>query len=162
MCEEVPDWLPELLEWRGDWSSFVEQVYAEFRADLLEAPAHFQGQRVAVRRDPLDQGKVAGFWHAISEGSDEEERIPDLRRCERIRWIRALVECPDPAEVRVWETKRGSDRRVLFALDDFSYVVVLAKRRSYMLFLTAFLVKKRHRRRKLEKEWKVWCDAQKG
>jgi hypothetical protein len=156
------DWLPELLQFTGDWSAYVEQVYDAFRSDLLRSRATFRGRRVSVRADPRDQGKEAGFWHATSTGKDEMERTPDLRRCERVRWIRPIIECADAEAIRRWETKRGSDRRVLLALPDFSYVVILADRKTYVLFITAFCVGRQHRRDKLKKEWESWTEAQKG
>ncbi|MNH30689.1 hypothetical protein D3C79_909980 [compost metagenome] len=45
-------------------------------------------KRLGLKRHPVIQGKEATFWHMISEGNDEAERLPDLRRCERIRWPR--------------------------------------------------------------------------
>jgi hypothetical protein len=39
------------------------------------------------------------FWHMITEGGlDDEERIPDLRRCERIAWVPHLIPFPSVYE----------------------------------------------------------------
>lgn len=160
--DEAPDWLPELLPFTGDWSTYVDTVYAEFRGDFFNHQVFFRGRRVSVRKEPRDQGKEAGFWHAISEGPKEMERTPDLRRCERVRWVRVLVESVDEASLPTWESKRGSDRRILIALPDFTYVVVLADRKRYVLFLTAFYIEQQHRRDKLKQEWEAWTQAQKG
>lgn len=159
MTEGFPSWLPEILPFRGDWSAYVEEIYQAFRAGFFIERVYFRGRRVSVRSEPRDQGKEAGFWHAISEGKEEINRTPDLRRCERVRWIRALIECPDKERVRVWEEMRGSDRRVHIALPDFSYLVVLADRGRYVLFITAFCVEHKHQRRKRRKAWEK---AQKG
>lgn len=158
---DLPDWVPDLIPFEGDWSQYVDQIYAAFRKNLLQQPVYFCGRRVSVRAEPRDEGKEAGFWHAISEGEDEEARIPDLRRCERIEWVRALIEA-DSSLVCEWQTVRGSDRRIVRALPDFSYVVVLADRKKYVLFITAYCVEREHRRRKLESEWSKWVEAQKG
>jgi len=161
MTDELPDWLPDLLLFHGDWSAYVEEVYQVFRQDFFIDCVRFRGRRVSVRREPLDQGKETGFWHAISEGKEEEERTPDLRRCERIRWIRALLEA-DTAKVRIWKNRRGSDRRIVVALPDFSYVVVLADRGKYVLFITAYHVERERRRQKLRKEWEACNQPWKG
>ena len=150
----MPDWLPPILDFTGDWPAYEEKIYERFRDDLLRSHVRFRDVDVRVRSDPRVKGKEAGFWHAISQGNEEVERTPDLVRCERIGWIRAMIECSDPALVRTWENKRGTDRRALIALPDFSYVVILARRKGYDMFLTAYSVEKEHRRRKLEKEWK--------
>ena len=157
--DDAPAWLPDLIPFSGDWSVYVEAIYNAFRSDFFSHRVHFRGRRVSVRGEPRDQGKEAGFWHAISEGKEETNRTPDLRRCERVQWIRALIECSDEEEVRVWEEMRGSDRRVHIALPDFSYLVVLADRGHYVLFITAFCVEREHQRRKRRKAWEK---AQKG
>lgn len=36
-------------------------------------------------------GKHFGFWRVISDGELEDDRLPDLRRCERITWIAYLI-----------------------------------------------------------------------
>lgn len=158
---DAPDWLPELMTFGGDWSTYVAAIYAKFRADFFNHRPHFRGRRVNVRTEPRDQGKEAGFWHATSEGETEDERTPDLRRCERVAWVRAVIEAA-PTNVCIWETLRGSDRRVLIALPDFSYVVILADRKTYVLFITAFCVEREHRRNKLRKEFEAWKKAQKS
>jgi hypothetical protein len=87
-----PDWLPELVtlqDYGGDWVRYLEAIYGHFRQDLVLTPPAYPGRRFALKRHPLVQGKEATFWHLISEGRVEADRLPDLRRCERIRWPRA-------------------------------------------------------------------------
>lgn len=38
----------------------------------------------------MADGKEATFWHMIQEGRIEEDRTPDIRRCERIRWPKPI------------------------------------------------------------------------
>jgi hypothetical protein len=119
---------------------------------------------VAVKRHPELQGKEATFWHFISEGSDEANRTPDLRRCERIPWPRPITDAVDGGRLHCWKnnTRKGEERYVL-ALADFSYVVVIADRGSHVLPWTAYCVEQEHRRMKLAKEYQAarsgngWC-----
>jgi hypothetical protein len=152
--ENAPAWLPELIPFDGDWSTYVDAIYRVFYDDFLRHRPVFQGRLVNVRTDPRDQGKIAGFWHAISEGPSELDRTPDLRRCERVRWIRAIIEAGQDQAVCVWVEKRGSDRRIHVALEDFSYLVVLADRRSYVQFITAFCIEHDHQRQRKKQAWK--------
>jgi len=148
------DWLPALIplsDSGGDWSRYVEAIYSAFRADFVEHHPQFEGRRGAFKRHPMIDGKEATFWHLISEGKEESDRVPDLRRCERIRWPRPIVE-RSPADVRVWRSERPGDRRIVMALDDFSYVVVLADRGEYVILWTAYCVEQQHRREKLRRE----------
>ncbi len=58
--------------------------------------------------------------------------------------------------------KRGSDERILIALPDFSYLVVLADRGDFVLLWTAYPVEHDHQKRKLWKECNAWISSQKG
>lgn len=142
-----PEWLPALMllaESGGDWQRYVEAIHAAFRADFITDHPDFEGRRCACKRHPM----IDGFWHLISEGAVEADRLPDLRRCERIRWPRAMIE-RSPDQLRVWRSERPGDHRIVIALP---YVVVLADRRDYVLLWTAYCVEHEHRRAKLRKE----------
>jgi hypothetical protein len=43
--------------------------------------------------------------------------------------------------------------RIVIALEDFSYIVVLADRGKYLLLWTAYCVEQEHRRAKLRREY---------
>lgn len=153
------DWLPEFVllnDFGGDWQRYLDAVYGIFHQDFIASPpATFEGKRFALKRHPLEQGKEATFWHLISEGVVEAERLPDLRRCERIRWPRAFIEAEEHC-VRKWRNKRGNDERIVLALDDFSYVVILADRGEYVLLWTAYTIGPEHRREKLRREYEAF------
>jgi hypothetical protein len=162
VSERGTEWLPALVELRGsegDWERYVELLYGFFRADFIDSVPGYPGKRWAMKRHPEHRGKEATFWHIISEGPDEAERLPDLRRCERIRWPRAIIDRCRTGPVLAWAQQRGSDQRIVLALPDFSYVVVLADRGEYVLLWTAFPVEREHRRRKLEREYRDWSRA---
>lgn len=167
MTESV-DWLPKLIEFNtyGNWETFLEAIYAQFRKDFEESRPRWPGKRVSYKRHPETQGKSATFWHFVSEGSKESERLPDLRRGERIAWPRAIMDRftgkkPEPDHVIFWwENKRGNEKRILLALPDFSYVVILADRGEYIMPWTAYPVERSHQRDKLKKEFvQFWKGA---
>jgi hypothetical protein len=131
----------------------LEKLYEYYLTDFIKSRTTFNGQRVGTRRHPQVKGKDAGFWHIISEGKEEEERTPDMRRCERIRWPKPVIQECFNRELRIWKTERGSDKRMLISLNDFSYLVVIAMRKDYLLLITAFRIEREHRRRKMEREY---------
>ena len=150
------DWLPGLVllsDYDGNWDAYLDVLYSYFHKDFVDDKPTFPGKRVGLKRYPLSQGKEATFWHFISTGKTEEERIIDLRRCERIRWPRPIIEAIQSNRVKTWSNTRKRERRVIVALPDFSYIVVLADRGDYVLPLTAYFVKDVSRRRKLEQEY---------
>lgn len=167
MTEPEDGWLPALVlldDHGGDWGHYLDAIYEVFLHGWInQPPASFDGKRVSVKRHPEIQGRSATFWHLISEGSTESERTPDLRRCERIRWPRPITDAIDGGRLRCWKTTRKGEQRYVLALPDFSYVVVIADRRSYVLPWTAYCVEQEHRRMKLAKEYAAaksgngWC-----
>lgn len=153
-------WLPPLITleaYYGDWKSYLEAVYDVFKRDFIYDGAMFRNRIISIKNHPVEQGKEASFWHLISEGNTEEERIPDIRRCERIPWLKPIIQGVDSEKVKSWPSTRHRDqrsgRRLVLSLPDFSYVVILADRRDYVLLITAYPVETEHRRRKLRKEY---------
>lgn len=158
MCEEA--WLPEYIELElceGDWDKYLNQVYECFCKDFVYHKTYYKGLRVAVRKIPESKGKGYGFWHCISEGEKENERIPDLERCKRIRWIKAIIEHAENPEVEVWTNHRGKERCFLLWYKE-QYLVVLANRkrkkdeRKYYLLKTAYCTMSQKRIQRLRKE----------
>jgi hypothetical protein len=152
------DWLPGLLllsDFGGDWSRYQEALYQSFRRDFMGDPFLYRGLRVGLKRHPLIKGKEATFWHFISEGSVEEDRLPDLRRCERIRWPRVVIENAQSPDILQWNNERRGETRTCLWVQEVEYLVVLAVREGYVLPWTAYLVCQSHQKRKLEREYRA-------
>jgi hypothetical protein len=163
----APHWLPEIIpfgDYGGDWNRYLEVVYDCFRRDFKERSRQltFRGRPVSTRYHPAYENKDYSFWHLIQEGQVEEERTPDFRRCERIGWIRAVIENAGDPSVRVWENERlkdrGPDRRVILWLEE-EFLVVLADRRNYWLLVTAYTTDRANRIEKLRKEYEAYKQA---
>lgn len=164
MCDESEP-LPDLIDFNeyGNWDAYLEVIHEVFLNDFVRQKPIWPGKRFSLKRYPEHGGKSITFWHFISEGQIEEERLPDLRRCERIAWPRFFIDSfPDrePSstdQIAWWKNKRGRETRLLLALNDFSYIVVMAERSDYIMPWTAYPVLQSHRQRKLEKEyWNYW------
>jgi len=162
------DWLPPLITLDasdGDWNKYEAKLYGEFYRDFLANRPRFRGESVVVIKRYVDS-KEACFWHCTSEGAVEQNRTPDLRRCERIAWIRKVIEAAGTPTVRWWLKKQGPLPRALVAVADFSYVVVLEKRKGrtadYWVLITAYPVEQVHRRRKMQREYEQTPATEKG
>jgi hypothetical protein len=151
-----PLWLPPLVlleNYRGDWSQYLEAVYDYFRQDFLGPRPLFRNKRMGLKRHPLIDGKEATFWHMITEGKNEAERIPDLRRCERIRWIMPIIQHADDACIKNWtQDIRGSTRTHLW-LAEYEFLVVLDERQEFVLPWTAFPVPEERRKRYFQEQY---------
>ena len=153
---ESPDWLPPLVlfsDYNGNWERYLEAIYACFKHDFIDSSPVFQGRRLGLKRHPMTHGKEATFWHMTSEGTDEDDRTPDFRRCERIRWPKPVIENNQDPKVKCWVSIKRNEDRIHIWLEDEDYVVVLADRRGFLLPWTAFLITREHTRNKLRKEY---------
>ena len=149
-----PQWLPQFLtfsDYGGLWQAYIDAVYAVFEYDFITSDCLFRGNRVGVRRQPSFENKWFTFWHCISEGEVEAQRMPDLRRCERIPWIRPVIENDSDSCVDVWTAKKKSDRRLYLWLSE-QYLIVLGIRKNHYLLITAFPTDQPHTIRKLRTE----------
>lgn len=153
------DFLPPLVlmaEYQNDWNQYLAALYEYFCHDFVATKPIFGDKPFALKRHPMIKGKEATFWHLISEGEIESERTPDFRRCERIRWPYAIIMAAHTENIKCWKNTRKNETRVLLALEDFSYVVVLADRGEYILLWTAYCVEQEHRRNKLRREYEEY------
>ena len=151
----TPSWLPPLVyasDHGNHWEAYVRALYRIFTTDFIESGPDFDGQTVNLVKVPLDQGKHVTFWHIISEGKTEDDRLPAFGRCERIRWPRPIIEHSQEEIVKVWENKRRGQTRVCIWLEAQSYLVVLIRRSTFFLLLTAYPTDEKHTQRKLRKE----------
>ena len=164
-------WLPPLVPFSGKWEEYLEAIYRYFFEDFVFSKPKFGDKRVALKRHPIIKGKEATFWHFISENPpdsmSEEDRIPDFRRCERIRWPKPVMEqYGNKSAICWWKTirpsRRGTTRRILLALDDFSYIIVVDEHKDYVLPWTHFPVESMRRREILKQEYEKYWIAQKA
>lgn len=160
-------WLPGLVlmsDYGNDWNRYVDVLYSFYRQDFVRDKPHYYGEKLAVKKYPLIDNKEATFWHIIQEGEKEEERIPDLRRCERIRWPKVIIENCEKYGIKIWEndrqTKKGKQISICIWHEIGEYIVILRKRVNYLLFWTSYPVVELHRKRKLEKEYRRYKNWQ--
>lgn len=157
-------WLPELVDMEDfpDWMAYEDELYRIFRKTIVEGCPTFGGLPVRIRRHPMEFGREEAFWHVTCQDyAKEGQRLPDIRRCERIRWVRAFIdncECRKPVCVEcngmlIWSAPYRSTRRVKILLEEERYVVILEPRREYVLLITAYYVDHDHSLRKLVKEY---------
>lgn len=154
--------LPELItleNFGGNFEQFLEAVYEIFKKDFIARKPTFRGKRLGLKKIPYYKDKEATFWHMTSEGEDEGNRIPDLRRMERIRWPNPLIVNSEHPYLKVWRNQRKGKDRILIFHEDESYLVVLADRGDYILPWTTYHIEKTHTKNKLKKEYETYINA---
>jgi len=146
---------PELLlfaSFDGVWSAYEVELNRIFTTDIAQGNIQYGGLGVSCRRNPETAGRWAAFWHLVQEGHVEDDRLPDMRRCERIRWIRWVIEnATDHPEIDIWNNKRKSEVNELLWFRE-EYLVILGKRNGYWLLRSAYCTEQSRRIAQLRKE----------
>ncbi len=161
MCDgSSVEWLPELVlfdDYNGNWEYYFNAIYAFFKQDFIDSKPNYRGKKLALKKYPLIKEKEATFWHLISSGKIEDERLPDFRRCERIRWPRPMVEhSENDADVKVWVENIHKEDRIHLLCPKERYLVVLAIRKGYILPWTAFFIQYEHQVKKKLKRYEEY------
>jgi hypothetical protein len=144
--------LPELLTFSGNWPEYVETLYNIYQKQIVQGNLHFLNIPVKTQYRPPSDGKGFGFWHVISEGPEEAERVPDFRRCERIRWIAWAIEnVENDPRISWWKNKRGRNTHIVLWIEEEDFAVILAERKGYYLLKTSYCIEE-HRRKSMKKD----------
>lgn len=144
-------WLPEIIslkDFNGDFKKYFNYLYEIFKMDFLINQPLFKGLRVGARKNPEHNGKHEGFYHLTHKdfyNTGYENRQFDLRRSERLNWIKPIIQnytcCKDCCNgIKIWKEKKKT--HIFF--EDELFVVVLEERKSYYVVVTAFYVDTRH------------------
>lgn len=152
--------LPPLIlfeDYQGIWENYKLELYKVF-LDSIVNKLIFLNLPIRCRYfQPIDN-MYRCFWHLISEGAlDENDRFPDMRRCERLGWIAHIINNHADLDVACWENKRGQNSNTVLWLPSENYMIVLSRRKDYYLLVTAYP----HSERKIktnERERKIYMD----
>lgn len=163
---------PDLIPFSNfaDWALYEDTIYAEYLATVAHARLQFRGAPIKVRFRPTTKQKGYGFWHLISEAPsqdnrNEDDRIPDLDRCARMRWVAWCIQNAEATGFSWWENTRGRETHVVIWAELHDFAVVLAKRDTqggprYYLLKTAYCLRG-HTIRKFAKERDAFWATQK-
>ena len=153
---------PDLIyleEYQGNFKNYFNAVYQIFTAHFLKSNPHFEGIRVTAPRYPEVDGLSRTFYHITHQGEDEQNREPNIRRMERIRFPMFKIENHPHAELLVWGKEIGRDKRIHILNVAESYLLVLNRRNDYLLLWTAFYIEQSHTLRKKLKEYETYKKA---
>lgn len=153
---------PELMyfeDYSGNFQSYFNAVYGVFSNDFLKTNPNYNGQKVTAPRYPEVDGLSRTFYHITHEGEDESNRLPDMRRMERIRFPRFKLDNIPHPEILVWEKSIKRDIRIHILNVAENYLLVLNKRKGYIMLWTAFYIEQNHQMRKKIKEYEDYINA---
>lgn len=153
-------WLPKLIEYNpqiDNIDKYIEDIYQIYIEEFINQGIFFKGEKLALKKMPIRNGKEATFYHIVSEGEDEENRKIDIDRCARIRWPKAIL-ASNYIGLKIWENKRKNKNNILVWFSEIEYLIVIRKNSNIKLLWTAYSVTKEHRKRKLQKEYENYIN----
>lgn len=128
--------LPHLIlleDYNGNFALYNDAVYAVFVNGFVRNRPEFHGKRLGLKKHPTINGKEYMYYHFTHSGNIETERIPDIRRMERIGYPKPIIDFSDSEKIKVWRNKRGVSERILLFHEEEKYLVVLEDRKDYIL-----------------------------
>lgn len=152
--------LPDIIECDNlaEWNTYLNNLYRDvFTKDFLKSYPIFNGWKVFIRKEPKDGEWEHGFTHMthvdlLHKSDNPNDRIPDLRRSERLNWVRKIIENYSCAvesgcrEILYWEEMFRGRVRSCLLFDAERFLVVLEKAKGVYFIITSFY---------LEKDWEL-------
>ena len=175
MCN-TPEWLPEKTVVNPWTDGTFDMLYSIFERDIKNGDLKYRGYDVwffCRQPDDFENGKEKVFWHLTSRKEEvsipkrkrkfakeilkkyEKERIPDLRRSERLPWVKPLIDNYAESEVCAWDYEEGDgDIHTYIWIKNFSFVVIMKKyRNGSRRLITSFYVDKQNKERDFERKY---------
>lgn len=137
----MPEPLPAIIPFSNfnNWDRYLDALYQIYMDELVNAQLTFNGLPIRYRFKPPTNDKGFGFWHIISEGDKEDDRLPSFERCEKIRWIPWMIqEFGEDPDIVLIHSDRGSSKNVVLWNMRIHYAVILSERNGYYLLLSAY------------------------
>ncbi|MFC1782015.1 hypothetical protein ACFL02_00330 [Planctomycetota bacterium] len=173
MC--YPEWLPEMVQvspWcTGGSDDTFNMLYYIFCRDIKNRNLKFHEHHIWFFNE-CEDGKEKIFWHLTSRMQrarkvprrkrkfyDQDEipaqRIPDLRRAERLPWVRAIIENAGKIEILSWDCEEGDvSTKTYVWLKNRDFVVIMKKYPNHSRRLvTSFYVDKEYKRHDFERKY---------
>lgn len=143
-------WLPPLnpYDFETNYSLYEAELYKKYRKDFIDSQPTFESKIVKVRFHPKVGEYEESFIHFTCKNYDNiEQREPDFKRCERLHWIRKLIEnylckenCSNPKcdGIKIWEEPYKMYSRIHLLFEEERFLVILEKRKTYNLLITGY------------------------
>ena len=169
----MPDWLPQIADVDPWTANTYEMLYEIFCNDIRDYNLRYQGNNVWIFKD-MEDGKEKIFWHLTTrenkvpqiprrktkfcqqnQRNAETERLPDLRRCERLPWIKLLIEHPSDSEILAWDYEEGDQTiKTYIWIKNYHFVVIMKKLKdNTRRLITSFYVDNPHKQRDFERKY---------
>ena len=141
-CKKIPDPI-FLSDCDGDWAKYEDTIYQIFKSDMIDHRPTFNGKPVDIIHEKLYKNKERSFWHIISEGEGDLNRLPKMERCEKVGWVKPLILDKGNCEhYKLWIRYHDQSKKNRYYIwcTDIQYMVILEDRHSHYKLISAFNV----------------------
>jgi len=146
-----------------DPTRYIDEIFSIFDKDIANGGLSLLGLPIKCIWHKPSDNKHFSFWHIFSEKGEtdlEEDRIPSIERCEKVRWIPYIIKnAMDDDLVWCWEksvrTGRGRNTHVLLYLHQEKFLVVFRRKANRLELVTAY---PKHNYKKMQKERARYLD----
>lgn len=174
--QNAPNWLPNMANvspWQnGGANDTYEMLYDIFCRDIKISKLTYNCYDVWIF-STMEDGKETLFWHLTSRKQKAQpvprrkrkfyvsseipaQRYPDLRRSERLPWIKPIIENANKIEVLAWDYQEGDGSiKTYLWLKDFDYVVIMKKYPdNKRRLITSFYIDSRYKYADFERKYR--------
>lgn len=151
----IPEWLPQLVCVNPWTEETFEILYRIFTRDFKTSQPSYRGHAVWLYLE-MDAGKEIIFWHLTHRKDNTTGNLlPDLRRSERLPWVRKIIENSTQSEVLAWDyLESGGKVHTYIWLKDHNFLVLMKKySNGQRRLITSYHVDFSHKRKKLQKKF---------
>ncbi|MCK5061986.1 hypothetical protein KAR28_05585 [Candidatus Parcubacteria bacterium] len=167
----TPEWLPEIIpfsNFNSDLDQYLDHLHNIFKRDFIDSRLHYNSKPVIFDNREINN-YPACFWHLITEDKIKDYSRIDIEnisllRCERVCWIKPMIENHTHEVVSVWENtryNRGKKSNTVFFMEDYDYVVILTNIKNRFYLVTAYFVNYPYRKEQLIQERDKYYEMQK-
>lgn len=164
----LPEWLPDIIpfsDFNSDLNKYLDHLHSIFKKDFCDLrPVYNEKPVLFDDRNILNY--PASFWHLITDQKFENRERVDisnlsLLRCERICWIKPIIDNNAHEKVSVWENIRGRKTNTLFFLEEHDFLVILTNLKNRYYLVSSYYINYQKRKDDLIKEREAYLKMQK-
>ncbi len=145
-------------------NDYIEKAYIIFKKSLIDNEIKYNDKLIKVRELPIEDNKVQGFFHVISE----KDKTLGLRlyKEDRIKYVPYIAEiiknynkcktCSNKTclKIKIWSAPyKGKIERIKLYYEQDNYIVILEKRSNYYQLVSAYVVDRKDRKEDILKEY---------
>ncbi len=161
----APDWLPPMVSVSPWTHDTFDILYSIFKRDFKDSRPMYEGRAVWFFPE-TEEGREVIFWHLTHrEDKQTGQRLPDHRRCERLPWVRSIIENAHRTEVLAFDYQEsdGSVKTYLWLRDSDFLVLMKKYPDGGRRLITSYYIDYPHKRRKLQRRYdRRLCGKQEG